>query len=189
LIVRSNPLGLVLIALGAGGFVLGVIFPLVSEVELGIPGLSLKLSVTVNRRETMVRDAISPETRRISRKFAELLTGDKRFAGQLLQGSLDHAMVEWTGGGQEELLAQLLCEIVRSFLSPLSIVASDSDQENAIPSAKPLRALSGLQRAVLLLHDQAGLSIPAIARIVSPWSIDVSADLDAAHSLLAAAVS
>jgi hypothetical protein len=180
----SNGLGFLLIGLGAIATVIGVAFPFLSEVAVGLPTVSLNLAVTVDRREAAVHQGITPAIRSICQEFAELLTGDRATARDVVKVAVKHVSVEWVEGEPRDLLLHLLCEVVRQLMSPLFQQVTCTLEGPALGIFESMKDLTPLQRIVVVLHYQADLSPPEIGRIVSRWCTDAQAEIEAGRRLM-----
>lgn len=166
----SDRLGTSLIGLGGGTLVLGVVLPLVTEVELGPGGLKFKQSA----REQEFRPVILAEVEQESlRRFAALLTGDAK-----------------------ERQANVLCVLVRLVLGasalglpgggaggPAPLRPAEGDDE-AAAALSALAILSPYQRALVLLRRYRDIDEDEIARIVDRPVGTVRHDLREAESKL-----
>jgi DNA-directed RNA polymerase specialized sigma24 family protein len=192
-VLDSDRLGTSLIGLGGGTLVLGVVLPLVTEVELGPGGLKFKQSA----REQEFRPVILAEVEQESlRRFAALLTGDASRTTDLVEEALARMYAVLPTVPAEERQANVLCVLVRLVLGasalglpgggaggPATLRPAEEDDE-AAAALSALAILSPYQRAVVLLRRYRDIDEDEIARVVDRPVGTVRHDLREAESKL-----
>lgn len=174
----ETTVGLVLIAAGAGLLLLAVVLPAVTEVELGFPA-GVKVVAAARQRENQLRAALT-DHRGDLELCARLLSGDPEAGPRLLEAAWAQATVRWRGPVGPELRTYVLCVLVQ-------LVHAHLRWAGAAPAAGPLGGLGWDERAAVVLHEFAGLSVPEMATLLGRPAGEVAHRLQTAEATLAGA--
>lgn len=163
-LLSAIPVGAGLLTLAAA-----VLMPAIKEVEFGLSP-NIKLSPALKDREAELRSVF--ERQKGDMEYcAHLLCDDPDTARQLLEAAWSQATTAWKGPVTPQLRVYTLCVLVQmlrkreQWLRPRGGARGEmeSGRVGGSPDASPLAGLPQQERAVVVLHEFANLTIAEIA--------------------------
>lgn len=172
--------GLVISVLGIGGLFAGVVFPVIRDVEIGYPR-AIGVHAALRKRDHEILAAFTAQKHDFT-LCAQLLSPDPGVATAVLEAAWANAAAEWRGPVTTALRARVLGSLLH--LLAAHEERCDPGVRASAASRAGVREVAGLplaQRAVVVLHEYAGLPLAGIARMTGRRVADVADDLRTAQ--------
>lgn len=181
-----DPLGVILIGLGACVLLAAVALPLIREVEFGF-ATGMRVSTALRERDQELRVAFQHQKGDLG-LYSQLMCDDPAFATQLLESAWARTASSWRGPVTPSLRTTVLAEFVQ-LLTTHSRWKRFASPTTGVPAAPPLSsALSVLPvtaRIVMVLREFADLPLAQIASLTKRPLAEVASDLRTAYAVLA----
>jgi DNA-directed RNA polymerase specialized sigma24 family protein len=177
---------------GAGLVVLGLLLPVVGEVELSLT--KLKITTEFHRRDEEFKPFVEAERGHLYR-FAVLMVGDPSAARDMVEDALESSYVVWRRLVDVQRGRYVLCRLThlavdRSIFSNTlgtPLVAQDVPEAEPLETARTLSQLRPSLRVVLLLRHYESMDEVDIADMLGRPVGDIEKDLSDATELMSRA--
>lgn len=176
-----SPLGPILMSIGCIALLLFVFLPALWQIEFGFPA-HMKPSTALEEREEELLLAFESQKQELE-ICAHLLSTDPAQASELLEAAWTRTAATWRGRVTPDVRIYTLCVFYRLLRTHSQKSARAGKLKEG--QAKEFFDLPAAgDRAIVVLHEFANLSVPQIARIVGTSRAQVETALDRSNNRL-----